>query len=1168
MAPTIHQPGGTAPGASQVRLSPVPSRSQAVRVDEQEARSVSFARNDGHDHEPEAQQAPPLRDGHEGHALVAVGPGVPGSLLLAGRAGLVSANPLPVQGAKIHRPLLRDDVLSRERLNGWLDRATTGRLALIVAEAGFGKTTLLADWARHTQRLTAWYRLESDDRDWLTFIRHVVGSGRELDPEFAPGTFGLLLQLGPGGPTQGELIASLARELAEFGASTRDGFTLIFDDYHVIDDSEETRPIVRAIIDRTGPGFSVILATRSTPSLAVGRLKARGALARLDGDALCFDEPEAERLFRDAYHQPLDPDVVTDLITRTEGWAALLSLVRTNLDESKGTDPRQLVHQLAGVRGDLYDFVAEEVVSTLPADLRDFLTRASILDEVAPQTASLVDKRPRAEISELIRDSEERGLIARPDSFSSHRFHPLVQTFLAARLRAEIGESGVQEAHRSVARALERTDWRAAATHYRAAGDVDAAARVVDASVEAVLMSGRFNDVRGLLDGSAGSPSRPAALLLRSRVELVRGSLEAAVDLAKAAILAGPPEALMGLALLNVAAILGVAGFPDGAAESASMALGHELTQTQRYVAQATVSLWEAAHRGDLVVIANGLRELAIHQEAAGHTRYASISRLNLATVLLWVGDPREAIAIATEAEDGLRASGSSDVEIGAATCARAVAIAHLGRIDEARRAFDGISSTSSVVARTEARLEMARMHGDFGDADEALASLDQVGPNSQELGFAGMWALVSGQLALRRGDVGVADHMVERLADTPCHDVAGELRGLVLSARVALAAGRGEALSLAIRLRDLASQQHSRPGAQIADILAALASGSTVGPEVAHLMPDDSAVLSMLAEELAANIDRMSSEARNWVARECHAGPTRWRSALRLSLGASNEATAAAVLLAEIGSTNDLQFLRSLALENKSYRRHAASLARLIAPRVFIRDLGAVEIWIGGNAHERPLRRKVLSLACFLLTRPNLAATRDEALEALWPDLGPDTATNSLHQTIYFLRRVFEPDYREGLSAGYVLFDGDVVSLNASFIDSASARCWQLIAMARRSGADVADELLASYSGRFALDFAYEEWSADYRETLHAAVLSVVEAAIQTAAASSANERVIELAQALLALDPGADAVELTLIRAYKQGGRPRAAAEQYAHYASLLREQLAIEALPLDDL
>ena len=67
------------------------------------------------------------------------------------------------------------------------------------------------------------------------------------------------------------------------------------------------------------------------------------------------------------------------------------------------------------------------------------------------------------------------------------------------------------------------------------------------------------------------------------------------------------------------------------------------------------------------------------------------------------------------------------------------------------------------------------------------------------------------------------------------------------------------------------------------------------------------------------------------------------------------------------------------------------------------------------------------------------MAANKDEALDALWPDLSPTAATNSLHQAIYFLRRIFEPDYREGLSAGYIQFDGDVVSLNSDLIDSSS---------------------------------------------------------------------------------------------------------------------------------
>ena len=121
-----------------------------------------------------------VRDGHE-RGGIAVGPGLAGPALRVG-AGGYRMNPLQVQPAKIHCPPPRDDTLSRERLNTWLERAASGRLGLIVAEAGFGKTTLLADWAIHTRRRTTWYRLEPDDRDWLTFIRHLVAGRSRARP--------------------------------------------------------------------------------------------------------------------------------------------------------------------------------------------------------------------------------------------------------------------------------------------------------------------------------------------------------------------------------------------------------------------------------------------------------------------------------------------------------------------------------------------------------------------------------------------------------------------------------------------------------------------------------------------------------------------------------------------------------------------------------------------------------------------------------------------------------------------------------------------------------------------------------------------------------------------------------------------------------------------------
>ncbi len=1123
MAPTTYQPGGTAPSPSQERGSQPAPRPRAARVDEHEARSVSFAPNDGLGLEPEAQQAPPLRGGHEGHALVAVGPGVPGSLLLAGRAGLVSADPLPVQGAKIHRPLLRDDVLSRERLNGWLDRATTGRLALIVAEAGFGKTTLLADWARHTQRLTAWYRLEFDDRDWLTFIRHVVGSGRELDPEFAPGTFGLLLQLGPGGPTQAELIASLARELAEFGAATRDGFTLIFDDYHVIDDSEETRPIVRAIIDRTGAGFSVIIATRSTPSVPLGRLRARGALARLDGDALCFDEPEAERLFRDAYHQPLDPDVVTDLITRTEGWAALLSLVRTNLDESKGTDPRQLVHQLSETDGDLYQYVAEEVIETLPEKLQDFLTRASLLRRIDVATASMVYEADPAEIRALINQGERLGLLARPDPHTPHRFHPLVQGFLQARLESAAGPLGVETMHRNLGNGLEATDWRAAAAHFRAAHDLASAARVVDASLEQVLAAGQFEGVREFLDGSAGPRDRPAALVLRSRLEFARGSLGKAIRLAREAANRAEGGPHSGIALLNLATILGVSGFADEAMELAASALALPLTQAQRQVAKATVLMWEAGHRGDLTIIADELRALAGRQDAEGHTRYASITRLNLAAVLVWLGEPEESLAASIAAELGFRESGSPDIERGAALAARATALAHMGRMDEAASLLAQAASSQAVLAREEASLETAKLLVDLGDLEAAAEALARVGPTALDAGFRGLWALISGVLALRRDDVETASSMLEQLLESPCHDVGGELRGQLLRTRISIARKQDDAGPNAQALLDIAIAQGSRPGRLLADVLSPIAVGADPSGAVLRFGPHEGPVLSMLAEELARNLHQMTPAARDQIATEAMRCPKRWRSALRLALGpaGSTRGSACAIpvvsLLARIGSAQDVTLFRSLGSANRAYRAHAAELARRLAPPVLIRDLGVVEVLLGGKPVARPIRRKVLGLLCFLTSKPSLAATRDEALDALWPDLGPDTAANSLHQTIYFLRRVFEPDYREGFSAGYVVFDGEVVSLDDQLVDSRSRQCWRLIKDCKRTGKDRLAELLETYTGRFALDFAYEEWATDYRETLHAAVLAIVEGAISVAFDRRDFDRTIELAHGAL---------------------------------------------------
>lgn len=1108
-----------------------------------------------------ARSQPPTEEPREGHELVGTGPAVAGPTRRTGVGGF-RMTPLPVQPAKLHAPPPRDDTLSRERLNAWLERAAGGRLGLIVAEAGFGKTTLLADWALRTRRQTTWYRLEPDDRDWLTFIRHLVAGGRELDPEFAPETFRLLHALGPGGPTPADLATSIARELAAFGAASPTGLTLIVDDYHVVDGHPETDPIMRAVLDRTGPGFSVVVATRSTPRFSLGRLRARGGVMTIDGEALCFDMAETGRLFRDAYQRPLDEDLVSDLHERTEGWPALLTLVRTGIEDRATVDPRALIDGLQASRGDLYEFLAEEVMGTLPPELQHFLTRVSVLRAVDVEMATLVDDRPAEAIAAAIRECERLGLLTRPDRESPHRFHHLVREFLMSRLTAEIGEPAVRDLHRSIADQLRDTDWYGAAWHYLMAGDADACAAVVDSALDEIIASGLFEQVRPFLRHEAGDPDRAVALILRSRAELARSEYHLAVILARRADGVSPSGRARATALLNLAAVLAFNGPNEEALEYVGEALRQDLSPSQRTIAEAYLAMWGGTDEGSLIQLAEQLRAMAERQELDGHLRYVGVSRANLAGTLIWLCEFEGALREAGKAETAHGGLANLSVERVAATALRAVALAYLGRLEAARATAQDARATGSHLAARELAVEVGRFEVELGSLDHARSAAGQLIAHGTDL-YMPVANLTHALVALRAGDPKLASKHASELNERPVRDAAGKLRRKLVDARIALALDDPGAPALASDAQQVASSQETLLGQAVARILVGVAGSSDLDDAVRESASGARVSLSLLAEEMARCLDRLSQDSRELVRTEAELRPERWRSALRLAIdtGASGSHQAAS-LLALIGSSEDAAFLRAVAGTQKPLRSHAMAITERLAPNVVLYDLGAVEVRVGDRTLGRAIRRKVLAMLTFLASRPRLAANREEILETLWPELSPEAAGNSLHQAIYHLRRVLEPDFREWASANYISVDGDVVSLNSHRVRSISRRCWELLADPNNDSS--IDSLVDHYSARYALDFAYDDWAADYRETLHAAVLGAVESAMRTAIASENFARAIRMGQAVMALDPQADSVELELLRAYKRSGRQAAAAEQYAHYAAFVREELGTEPPP----
>ena len=192
--------------------------------------------------------------------------------------------------------------------------------------------------------------------------------------------------------------------------------------------------------------------------------------------------------------------------------------------------------------------------------------------------------------------------------------------------------------------------------------------------------------------------------------------------------------------------------------------------------------------------------------------------------------------------------------------------------------------------------------------------------------------------------------------------------------------------------------------------------------------------------------------------------------------------------------------------------------------------------------------------------------------MEALWPEFDPSDALNSLNQTVYFLRRVFEPDYKDDLSPGYVHHesDCDLARYRPRLVPKPDVRVALMqIARCRSTTQSQSRSSRATYLGPFALDFAYEEWASDYRSVApHLISADHRKGRCRRHWRVGHFERGIDLARRALEFTPDADQIELSLLRLLRLNGSHSAAAEQYSHYAAAQRETYGIEPPALDTL
>jgi LuxR family maltose regulon positive regulatory protein len=563
----------------------------------------------------------------------------------ADRAELVRPS-FPLRPGKVQRPLLPPETLPRDRLLDWLEARAGRHVVYVVAEAGFGKTTLVADFLRRSRIRTFWYRLDDEDTDGLVFLRYLVAACQVIEPRLLQRAAALLSGPAIESNPEEEVLRTLLDELDCLGEVPA---ALVLDDFHMAENVPAIGAIVERLIARSPAKLTLILASRRTPNLPSALLRARGNLAELGREELRFEEPETDRLFRESYHNPLEPDVLHDLQVRTDGWVASLQLVRTAVDGRSTAQVRAFVHSLSGAEGDLYDFLAGEVVGELTPDLRSFLMRVALLEEVDPHLGAVAAEVSITEARRLIGQSQRVGLLSRgAGTVASWRLHPLVSEFLIARLEAEIGPAGITELHRSLAATLEPTSWRLAARHWAAAGDADQVRRTICSAVPTILGTGDFAAAADLIERFPDTGPNPWYDVLRARSQSAVGRYDEALELTLRAAqndLAG----LDGDSSLKLANALNLlhCGVEMQDAELRSTAVGQLVASDDAEmaaIARATQAIADAAEAGSLDDARRLILETVRLSKDRGHRRHEAVAWMNLANVERARGDPTAAI--------------------------------------------------------------------------------------------------------------------------------------------------------------------------------------------------------------------------------------------------------------------------------------------------------------------------------------------------------------------------------------------------------------------------------------------------------------------------------------------------------------------------------------------
>jgi LuxR family maltose regulon positive regulatory protein len=650
----------------------------------------------------------------------------------------------PMIATKLYVPKLRRGLVARPRLLERLRRGEESRLTLVSAPAGFGKTTLLAEWLGETPseyRSVAWLSLDPSDSDPSSFWTYVVAAVQRA----VPGVGSAALELIASSPLPTDLV--LTTLLNELAAAPGEVW-LVLDDYHLVD-SRDVRDGMTFLLEHLPPHVHVVLSTRADPELPLSRWRVRGELVEIRAADLRFTSDEAATYLNEATGLHLAAGDIEVLEERTEGWIAALQLAALSIQGRD--DVSSFIARFAGNDRYIVDYLVEEVLAHQSEPVREFLLHTAVLDRLTGPLCDSVTGRDDGSHMLTTLQRANLFLVALDDQGQWFRYHHLFADVLRARLLAERPDL-VSLLHQRASRWYEAHDSaEEAVRHALAARDFDRAAYLMELAVPAIRRNRQEAILLGWMKALPDDVVRgsPVLSVFFGYMLMVSGDLDAfepRLDDAERALAAAPDASappwakteelrtLPATIALYRASIAQARGDVAGTAQHARRALdlagpGDHLARGGAAGFLGLVS-WA---QGDVSSALETFTQAVASLHAAGNLVDELSSTVVLADMWLAAGRPSTARRLYERALEVSEAHGEPVLR---ATPDLHVGLSEIdfegGDLEAAKRHLERAAALGESAAMAEGRhrwfVAMGRIADAEGDPQEAITLLDQAG--------------------------------------------------------------------------------------------------------------------------------------------------------------------------------------------------------------------------------------------------------------------------------------------------------------------------------------------------------------------------------------------------------------------------------------------------------